>query len=801
MPLSDRLSKFRSSFQFKLFWVFTLLTALISFLFSSLYIVSEIRESRANVTEQVRLLTHHLADSIRLPLYAENRGQLQELAEAAARSTEILAVVMTAADGKVLVDFRHPPSVPTKTVSYTAEVRSIPLGVSIDTALTGGTENSGALLGSVRLERGTSDLSRRVAHVVLVSCSMAVTFWFVISLLSYLVLQKVTRSFNALVRGVQLMQTGDYTSRIEVNDGDEPGRAAQAINVLADTLLQRDEENLRLNQELVSAMRLEVQSKEMLASLNRSLELENLDRIRAEQIARQGEQTLRNLMDVMPVGVVWTDLEGTVEYINLFFTERFGYGIEEIRTLNDWFLFAFPDPIYRKQIVDTQQSAIGNSDTEPIEIPLYDARITCKDDSVRHVLIKNQTARNRRIVIIIDVTDRELLHEQLIKTQKLESLGVLAGGIAHNFNNVLTGVMGYISFAHKFLDESHKAYMPLQHAEDASRRAAGMAKQLLTFARGGDPVKTPVSVRKIILESVSLALNGSNVQSKIEMPLTLHSVMADEGQLSQVFNNIIINAVQAMPKGGTLTVCAENVTLHSGLNSCFQQMHQVKISFTDEGCGIPAENLKKIFDPYYTTKSIGTGLGLASAYSIVSKHGGQIIVDSVVGKGTAFTIMLPATGNPNLPAVDAGSEFTCSVQGSGSILVMDDEEMIRELIKDSLESLGYQVTTCVNGDEAVASYNEAYKSGKPFAAVILDLTVQHGMGGQDAAQHILTLDPQAILIVSSGYSFNPVMAEYKNFGFRAAVTKPYKFDELGRQLGLLLVRESDTQHAVNPTAE
>src|SRR5450631_2255366 len=182
MPLSDRLSKFRSSFQFKLFWVFTLLTALISFLFSSLYIVSEIRESRANVTEQVRLLTHHLADSIRLPLYAENRGQLQELAEEAARSTEILAVVMTAADGKVLVDFRHPPSVPTKTISYTAEVRSIPLGVSIDTALTGGTENSGALLGSVRLERGTSDLSHRVAHVVLVSCSMAVTFWFVISL-------------------------------------------------------------------------------------------------------------------------------------------------------------------------------------------------------------------------------------------------------------------------------------------------------------------------------------------------------------------------------------------------------------------------------------------------------------------------------------------------------------------------------------------------------------------------------------------------------------------------------------------
>jgi two-component system, cell cycle sensor histidine kinase and response regulator CckA len=646
-------------------------------------------------------------------------------------------------------------------------------------------EISSSLLGSVRLERGTSDLSRRIGHVFLVSCSMAVTFWFVISLLSYLVLQKVTRSFNALVHGVQRMQTGDYTSRIKVDADDEPGRAAQAINALANTLLQRDEENHRLNQELVNAMRMAVQSKEMLSSVNRSLELEIVERIRAEQIARQGEQTLKDLMDVLPVGVVWTDQEGTVEYINLFFSERFGYGMEEISTLSDWFTCAFPDPLYREQIIETHQSMLGKSNAETSEIPLYEARVSCKDDSVRQVLFKNQIAQDRHIVLMIDVTDRELLQEQLIKTQKLESLGVLAGGIAHNFNNVLTGVMGYISFALKFLDETHKIYMPLQHAEDATRRAAGMAKQLLTFARGGDPVKTPVSVRTIVLESLSLALNGSNVQSVIEMPLTLHSVLADEGQLSQVFNNIIINAVQAMPKGGTLTVCAENVTLHSGLSSCLQQVHQVKISFTDEGCGIPADNLKKIFDPYYTTKSIGTGLGLASAHSIISKHTGRIFVESVVGKGTTFTIMLPAEGKPDLSVVDAVNEFAFSVQGSGAILVMDDEEMIREFIKDSLVSLGYQATTCANGDEAVAIYEEAFKSEKPFAAVILDLTVQHGMGGQDAAQHILARDPQAILIVSSGYSYNPVMADYKSFGFRAALTKPYKIDDLARQLALL----------------
>lgn len=802
MQIRERLSKLRSSFQFKLFLIFTLLTALISLLFSTLYIVSEIREVRKNATEQVHLLTRHLADSVRLPLYAENRAQLQLLAEQAAHPAEVLAVIITTADGRVVTEFRRPhPPLSMETIAYTAEVRSSPLGFSIESALSGGAESTGTLLGSVRIERGTFDLAHRISRSILMSCCMALVFWSLVSLLSYLVLQKVTRSFNALVRGVERMQNGDYISRIFVDTDDEPGRASQAINLLANTLLQRDEENRRLNLELLNAMQMEIRSKETLASVNRSLELEINDRMQAEQDARQSEETLRNLMDVMPVGVVWTDPAGAVEYTNRFFSECFGYGRDEIATLGEWFQLAFPDPLYRKQIVDAHQTALRSADEQTREIPLYEARVTCKDDSVRHVLIKNQFAQERHIVIMIDITDRELLQEQLIKSQKLESLGVLAGGIAHNFNNVLTGIMGYISFAHKFIDESHKAFMPLQHAEHASRRAAGMAKQLLTFARGGDPVKRPVSVRNIVEESLALALNGTNVQSHVEMPSSIYSIMADEGQLSQVFNNIIINAVQAMPKGGTLTVQGENVILHSGLSTYLQQMPHVKISFSDEGCGISEENLKKIFDPYFTTKSIGTGLGLASAHSIVYKHGGQIAVESVVGKGTTFVILLPATGNQVLPTVDAGKTLVGCVLGSGSILVMDDEELIRKFVRDTLESLGYTVTTCENGNEAVKLYNQAFESGKPFAAAILDLTVQDGMGGQDAAQLILGLDPQAILIVSSGYSFNPVMAEYRSFGFKAAVSKPYKVDELGQQLSLLLSADSGVRCEISRPAE
>jgi len=782
MNVTSLRTSFRSSFQFKLFLIFTLLTALISILFSTLYIVSEISEARQNATDQVSLLTTHLADSLSLPLYAENIPQLRQLAEEAAHPPEILTVTITSADGRELVKFQRPRPVPSKDIiSHSAEVHSSSLGFSVENALTGAMATSGTLLGIVRIDRGTSDLDRKVPRIFMVSIGMALLFWSAVSLLSFLVLKQVTSSFNALVQGVMRLQGGEYTARIEVEGDDEPGRASLAVNALAGALQQREEDNLRLTGELMAAIQQEVESREKLAAVNSVLEQEIKDRTRAEQAALQSEQTLRSLMDGMPVGVVWTNQQGLVEYTNRFFSERFGYGREEIVNLDDWFTCAFPDPPYREEMMEAHRSVLRNADDISLETPLYEARVTCRDDTVRHVLVKNQSAQERRIMLIIDITEREQLQEQLIKAQRLESLGVLAGGIAHNFNNVLTGVMGYISFAYKFLDQDHKAYMPLQHAEDASRRAAGMAKQLLTFARGGAPVKTLVSLRRTVDESISMALNGTNVQGVVEMPDDLYAIMADEGQLSQVFNNIIINAVQAMPKGGTLTVKAENLPA----NSSSQQPH-VQLSFTDEGCGIPESNLTKIFDPYFTTKSIGTGLGLASVHSIITRHGGRISAESLVGCGSTFHIVLPATGVADQPEEKSEVLSYADLQGSGPVLVMDDEEMIRDFVSKALESLGYAVTLCSNGDEAVAAYRAAHEAGNPFRATILDLTVQHGMGGQEAADRILEFDPQALLVVSSGYSYNPVMAGFKAYGFSAAVTKPYKVDELGRQLSLLL---------------
>jgi len=384
-----------------------------------------------------------------------------------------------------------------------------------------------------------------------------------------------------------------------------------------------------------------------------------------------------------------------------------------------------------------------------------------------------------------DITERELLHDQLLKNQKLESLGVLAGGIAHDFNNIITGIMGNISFAQIFLDAGHKSYKPLMQAEKASMRAAELAHQLLTFARGGEPVKRLISIEQLVHESVSLVLRGSNVRGNICIPEPLHAVEADEGQVSQTFNNIIINATHSMPGGGELTISASNVTLGRSNPQALSPGPYVRITFVDEGCGIPPENLKRIFDPYYSTKASGTGLGLASAYSIISKHGGCIDATSLVGKGTTFTLYLPSTGSV-YQGKESASQQTYDMKSGAHILVMDDEELIRNLAADMLTHLGYQVKTCADGAEAISLYRAARESGEPYSAVIMDLTVPGGMGGAEAAKGILEIDPQARLIVSSGYSNDAIMSEYQSHGFCAAVAKPYKVEDVGQLLGAAL---------------
>jgi two-component system, cell cycle sensor histidine kinase and response regulator CckA len=392
----------------------------------------------------------------------------------------------------------------------------------------------------------------------------------------------------------------------------------------------------------------------------------------------------------------------------------------------------------------------------------------------------------RFILLARDITDRKEFEREQLKIEKLESLGVLAGGIAHDFNNLLTAIMGNLSFAQLFLDARHKSYQPLVEAEKASVRAKDLSQQLLTFARGGEPVKKLLAVRELVQETVSLLLHGSNVKAHLDIPDGLHGIVADEGQLSQAWGNLILNAAQAMPGGGTLAIAARNESLAHPNAWSLPGGNYLRLSFTDQGCGIPQEDLVRIFDPYFTTKLKGKGLGLASVHSIIGRHGGHVGASSLPGQGTTFTVYLPSTGEPCCLEPAEDEQPPGSASGIGSILVMDDERFILEMTANMLEFLGYRVTRCESGEQAVELYREAGAAGRPFSAVIMDLTIPGGMGGRDAAVHILALDPKACLIVSSGYSTDPVLANFASYGFSGAVVKPYKMRELEQQLGALL---------------
>ena len=533
---------------------------------------------------------------------------------------------------------------------------------------------------------------------------------------------------------------------------------------------------------IMSARVIEVEGELSLLSITRDIS----ERKQAEEYLRESEQNLRTLMDFMPAGVWWYDNDDSIEYLNRCFVEQFGYTLEEIPTIGDWMLRAYPDPEYRERYVDARNASIAQARSGGTTVPPREAKITSKDGSLRHVIINTRFALGRTVEIFTDITERELFLHQFQKVEKLESLGVLAGGIAHDFNNILTGIMGNVSFARGLLDESLQSDGLLLSAEQAANRAADLAHQLLTFAKGGQPVKKTVSVRHLLQESSSLMLHGSNVSSDIAIPDALPDIEVDEGQINQVINNIILNASQAMPDGGTVSIRAESVAVDAVNAMSLAPGLYVCLELRDTGCGISEEDQKRIFDPYFTTKSGGSGLGLASVHSIVTKHGGYIDVSSALGVGTCFQLLLPASDQKADPQHSPPAPVAVCGVSSCSVLVMDDEELIRNMACQMIDSLGYHAQTCSDGAEAIARFQAARDAGVPFSAVIMDLTIPGRMGGREAARHILALDPEARLIVSSGYSTDPVMADFARFGFCATLMKPYTMGEIVKTLGAVL---------------
>jgi len=364
--------------------------------------------------------------------------------------------------------------------------------------------------------------------------------------------------------------------------------------------------------------------------------------------------------------------------------------------------------------------------------------------------------------------------EGLMRTQKLESLGILAGGIAHDFNNILTGILGNVSLAKVLIGTDERVLSKLTGAEKACLQAKKLVQQLLIFSKGGFPIKKTTSITKLLQEWANFALSGSNVGCEFSISDDLWAVEIDEGQINQVINNLVINSIQAMPRGGVIRIYAENTNIRAIDKIPLKDGKYIKISVIDHGIGIPEELLQRIFDPFFTTKPKGSGLGLSIAHSIIHKHGGYIAVESQVGYGATFHVYLPASFD-KIQVIEEKTfgEGEKLIKERVRILVMDDEETIRQLVYEMLNNMGYEVITAENGNEAINLYIKAQESGQPFDAVMLDLTIPGAMGGRETIQRLLEIDPNVVAIVSSGYSNDPVMDNFREYGFKGAIPKPY----------------------------
>ncbi len=495
------------------------------------------------------------------------------------------------------------------------------------------------------------------------------------------------------------------------------------------------------------------------------------ERRKVEEELRKSERRFRDLFENSPDAIFVEDLNGKVLDVNPAACRLHGRSREEL--IDEDVYRLIPPDKRREAASDFSKLASGKYDHIEGYSLTKDVRSIPVEIRARRIEYSGKPAL---LLMVRDITERKKAEKELLRASKLESVGILAGGIAHDFNNFLTAILGNISLSMTHVDPDDKIYKRLAEVEKASLRARDLTQQLLTFSKGGAPIKKPTSIKGLLKESINFALSGSNVSCELSIPDDIWTVEIDEGQMSQVINNIIINADNAMPEGGVIKISIENATVESKDILPLKEGKYVKLTIRDTGIGIPEEHLQKIFDPYFSTKSRGFGLGLATAYSIVKNHDGLITVESELGVGTTFFIYIPASGVKALEKEDKGEK---AYTGTGKILVMDDEELVREVAGDILRNFGFEVEFAKDGTEAIELYKRAMDSGDRFDAVIIDLTVPGGMGGREAIKELIQIDPEVKTIVSSGYSNDPIMANYKEHGFSGVIAKPYRIEELG----------------------
>jgi PAS domain S-box-containing protein len=504
---------------------------------------------------------------------------------------------------------------------------------------------------------------------------------------------------------------------------------------------------------------------------------------RAEEALRESEERFRTLFEESNDGIFILDMAGNVVDVNRNAYGRLGYTKEQILSLHASDLVP---PDLRDSVQESIEKVKGEGKA------IFESVHAGSDGSVMPMEV-NATlvalnGEERLLCLVRDITERKQAEEEARRSERLEALGLLAGGIAHDFNNMLMGVMASVSSARLDPYTSADAAQALDDAERAIVRARGLTQQLLTFSRGGAPVRRAASIADLVRDTAEFALAGSSIRCRFEFPTTLWPAHVDENQISQVVQNLVLNAKHAMPEGGFVDIDARNVAVGAGEMPPLKRGRYVCITIRDQGAGIAREDLTRIFDPYFTTKATDSGLGLAISHSIVQKHDGHIRVDSRPGVGTCVEVFLPAGDTeveaPPEPAQEPGD-------GGAHILLMDDDAIIRRGARNLLTQLGYDVACAADGEEALRLYAEALHEASPFDVVVLDLTVPAGMGGTTCLDRLKQLDPSVRAIVSSGYADDPIMADYRAHGFLAVVRKPYTAEELVRALEQAM-RSGDT---------
>ena len=494
------------------------------------------------------------------------------------------------------------------------------------------------------------------------------------------------------------------------------------------------------------------------------------ERKRAVEALRKSEEKYRDLFENANDAIFIVSSDLRYLDVNKKAVDVLGYAKEELLTMKITDLIP-SEQLPRAEAEFDKLRNRGSYETFVGKVRTKEGRLLDVEVSSSAIIEDGTIIGSRDIMR--DITDRKSMEEELLRAQKLESIGTLAGGIAHDFNNLLQGFFGYISMAKMTIDQKEKSLAMLEQAEKALHQSVNLTNQLLTFSKGGKPVKKLIDLRPVIENSAKFTLSGSRSDLHLNIPQDLWQAEADAGQLEQVIQNIVLNADQAMPVGGTVRVAAANMAEGAAsLPLGLANGNYVVVTIQDTGVGIPEQYLIKIFEPYFTTKEKGSGLGLATSYSIVRNHGGMIDVKTKSGVGTTFRIYLPAIAGAARVEAAVGPTKS-SLSRTARILVMDDEEIIRNMSSELLGALGHDVEVAKHGQEALEKYQEAMAAGKPFDIVILDLTVRGGMGGSEAIQKLLEIDPMAKAIVSSGYSDDATTSNYEKQGFKAFLKKPY----------------------------